>query len=159
MDFDIEKNFGIFDDLLKKRPEIASKNLKHDLKNYYLPYIKKLLDIKANKNSKEGVIVGVSAIQGAGKTTQGEILEILLNHLSFHSESRSIDDHYITHKELCLLRNKDPRFIRRGVTHDLKLARKDLKNLQSMENGSLLLISCYDKGVHSGDVDRLRWIN
>lgn len=159
MDFDIDKDFGIFDDLLKKRPEITSKNLKHDLKNYYLPYVKKLTDLKTQKNTKNGIIVGVSAIQGAGKTTQGEILEVLLNYLGFHSESRSIDDHYITHKELCILRNKDPRFIRRGVTHDIKLAIEDLKNLQKMEGGSPVLVSGYDKGVQDGDGDRLRWIN
>jgi D-glycerate 3-kinase len=114
MDFDIQKDFSIFDALLKKRPEISADQLKVDLERYYLPYAKKLIDLKKQKNADHGLLVGVSAIQGAGKTTQGEILEVLLTHFGFSTISRSIDDHYITHQELCELRQKDPRFIRRG---------------------------------------------
>ena len=82
-------------------------------------------------------------------------MEILLNHFGFSSVSRSIDDHYITHKELCELRQKDPRFIRRGVTHDISLALKDLQDLQNMTDENPVLVSGYDKGAHHGDGDRL----
>jgi pantothenate kinase-related protein Tda10 len=158
VDFDLS-NLSIFNEFFSRRPEVTPDNLKRDLEHYYLPYIKKLLDLKTQKNSSEALIVGVSAIQGTGKTTQGEILEILFKHFGHSSDSRSIDDHYITHKELCELRNKDPRFIRRGVTHDIDLAISDLKAMQRMENGKPILISGYYKGAHMGDGDRFRWVN
>src|SRR5689334_13945186 len=99
MDFNIETDFSIFEELLKKRSEINPEELKVDLSRYYLPYIDKLLKLK--KENGEAVLVGVSAIQGAGKTTQGEILEVLLSHFGHTTISRSIDDHYLTHRELC----------------------------------------------------------
>lgn len=156
MDFDLEKDIAIFDQFFKSRPEVSLANLKQDLTRYYLPYLQKL--IKFKKHSSEGLIVGVSAIQGAGKTTQGEILEILLRHFKFTSASLSIDDHYITHQELCKLRARDPRFIRRGVTHDLSLAILNLRDLKQMQKGEYVLVSGYDKGAHFGDGDRFRWV-
>jgi pantothenate kinase-related protein Tda10 len=158
MNFNLEKDLNIFDDFFKKRPEVNSDQLKQNLKNYYLPYVTKLLALKKVKTSTDGIIIGVSAIQGAGKTTQGEILEILLKHLGFTSVSRSIDDHYITHPQLCDLRKQDPRFIRRGVTHDIPLAILDLSALQKMSELPIL-VSGYDKGAHHGDGDRFRWVN
>lgn len=158
MDFD-DSEFRIFEDLLKKRPEINPDKLREDLHRYYLPYAGQLIDIKNRKSGTDGVIVGVSAIQGTGKTTQGEILEILLKHFGHSTDSRSIDDHYVTHKQLCELRESDPRFIRRGVTHDIPLAIRDLKNLQQMTDGHPILISGYYKGAHHGDGDRFRWVN
>lgn len=158
MNFDFAQDSHIFDHLFEKRPELSKENLKHDLDRYYLPYVKKLEEIKKNKDSLDGVIVGISAIQGTGKTTQGEILEILLKHIGYTSVSRSIDDHYMTHKELCELRERDPRYIRRGVTHDVALAIINLRDLQQMRDDPII-ISGYDKGAHSGDGDRFRWVN
>lgn len=154
MDFDIEKDFAIFDPVLKKRPEISSENLKEDLKKYYFPFIEKLIKLKQQRNSDGGIIVGVSAIQGAGKTTQGEILETLLKHLGHNTISLSIDDHYITRQQLNELRQKDPRFIRRGVTHDIPLAIKNLTELKNMADGREVQIPIYDKGLYNGDGDR-----
>lgn len=158
MDFNWEKDSAIFDEFLAKRPEVNQGQLKQNLEHYYLPYIAKLIDLKKKKSSTDGIIVGVSAIQGAGKTTQGEILEILLKHLGFTSVSRSIDDHYVTHQKLCEIRQQDPRFIRRGVTHDIPLAILDLRDLQQMGE-SPIIVSGYDKGAHQGDGDRFRWVN
>lgn len=158
MDFDLETGLAIFDDFFTKRPEVDKGQLKLNLEHYYLPYLSKLIDLKKTKTTGEGLIVGVSAIQGAGKTTQGEILEVLLKHLGYTSVSRSIDDHYVTHFELCELRQKDPRFIRRGVTHDIPLAILDLRDLQKMGEEPII-VSGYDKGAHQGDGDRFRWVN
>ncbi len=158
MNFDPEKDFSIFDELLKKRPEISPDSLKEDLKNDYLPYIEKLLKLKENSYKDKGLVVGVSAIQGAGKTTQGEILEVLLKHFNKSSVSLSIDDHYLTHKELCQLREQDPRFIRRGVTHDISLAIKNIEDLVNFSDQPVLVAS-YDKGAQKGDGDRFAFIN
>lgn len=149
----------IFNKILKKRPEISAERLKEDLQKFYLPYANKLIALHKNMGEKKALIVGVSAIQGTGKTTQGEILETLLGSLGYTSISRSIDDHYITHEQLCNLRNQDSRFIRRGVTHDINLAISDLRALQQKEDGLPILVSGYDKGLHQGDGDRLCWIN
>lgn len=157
MQFNPDTDLAIFDELFKKRPELNRENLINDIQRYYLPYAEKLITLKQTKNSSDGIIVGVSAIQGAGKSTQGEILEVLLKHFGHSTVSRSIDDHYITHAELCQLRQSDPRYIRRGVTHDIPLALSDLTGLQKMTQP--ILVSGYDKAVHHGDGDRFRWVN
>lgn len=157
MEFNPEKDLAIFQSLFNKRPEISEDRLKQDLVSYYLPLLQKLITIKLKKNNKDGLIVGISAIQGAGKTTQGEIIEILLKYLGYSSVSLSIDDHYLTHAELDELRRIDPRFIRRGVTHDIPLAVKNLKDLQTMKDGMEVKLPIYDKGAKSGDGDRTGW--
>ena len=157
MDFDIEEDLEIFRTFFAKRPEVSKLSLTNDLKRYYLPFIQKLISLKSQKNSPDGLIVGVSAIQGAGKTTQGEIASILLNHFGHSTISLSIDDHYITHKQLNELREKDPRYIKRGVTHDIPLAIKSLTALKTMKNGDTVELPIYDKGVEHGDGDRIGW--
>lgn len=145
-----------FAEFFTRRPQIRRESLKRDLEYYYLPYIWKLIDAKKQrKDQKKGFIVGVSAIQGAGKTTQGEILGILLPNFGYSSIACSIDDHYITHAELNTLRKKDPRFIRRGVTHDILLAIQNLKDLRDMEDGMEVKIPIYDKGAERGNGDRV----
>jgi pantothenate kinase-related protein Tda10 len=158
MIFDVDQDFPIFDNFLKHHTHYKPEVLKRDIRNYFLPFIDKLIALKAQRNSKNGIIVGISAIQGAGKTTQGEILEVLLQQLRFPSCSLSIDDHYVTHEDLVALRKEDSRFIRRGVTHDISLAIEDLTRLKTMIEGKPVLISGYDKGAHHGDGDRFRWI-
>lgn len=150
MDFDVEKDINIFEPVFKKRPEINRDKFNQDLDKYYLPYLDKLMKLP------KPAVVGISAIQGAGKTTQGEILEILLKNQGLNSVSLSIDDHYVTHKELCDLREKDPRYIRRGVTHDINLAISDLTKLKEMRNGDTEWVTHYDKGAFHGDGDRGR---
>lgn len=158
MNFNIETDFHIFDEIIQNRPEINLEDFKKTLDSYYLPFVEKIITLKDQKNTLDGLIVGVSAIQGAGKTTQGEIMEILLRHLGHTSISLSIDDHYITHKELCTLRNTDPRYIRRGVTHDLPLAILNLRDLRQMRDGEAIIISGYDKSANQGDGERYRWV-
>lgn len=150
-------DMAIFKPLLSKRPEISEESLEQDLTGYYLPYARNLTDKKKQKGGSNGLIVGVSAIQGAGKTTQGEIMETLLKHLGYLAISLSIDDHYLTHAKLNELRNNDPRFIRRGVTHDIPLAIQNLKDLQTMQDGTEVKIPIYDKGAEQGDGDRVGW--
>lgn len=159
MDFKLPEDLKLFETLFTKRPELSKQTLALDLKRYYLPFVQKLIELKKAKLSDEAFIVGISAIQGAGKTTQGEVLEILLRHLGYSSVSLSIDDHYITHKQLVELRHRDPRFIRRGVTHDIPLAILDLTALKKMSPQSVTLSSGYDKGANQGDGERFRWVN
>lgn len=155
MNFDIETDFYIFTHFLQKRPEVIPNTLKKDLQIYYLPYVQKLIELKNKKNST--VLVGVSAIQGAGKTTQGEILEILLRHLGHKTISVSIDNYYLSHEQLNELRQLDPRYIRRGVTHDIYLALDNLNQLKNMKEGETVKIPLYDKGAQNGDGDWVGW--
>ena len=152
-------DISMFEPLLAKRPEIRVATFEHDLQRYYLPHARRLMRLKGQEATTDGFIVGVSAIQGAGKTTHGEILETLLTSFGYSSVSRSLDDHYLTHRELCELRARDPRFVRRGVTHDIALAMEDLSSLRQMDASKPLLVSGFDKGVHRGDGDRLRYVN
>lgn len=157
MDFNSGTDLSIFNNLFKKRPEIIPENLQHDLTRYYLPFIEQIINLKKQRADSAALIVGISAIQGAGKTTQGEILEILLTHFGYQSVSLSIDDHYITHEQLNQLREFDPRYIRRGVTHDIYLATENLKDLQNMQDGMEVKIPIYDKGKEHGDGDWVGW--
>lgn len=149
-------NLEPYHEILRANPAITLSQLEADLSNYYEPYVKHLV-ILHQKNPGQGLIVGVSAIQGTGKTTQGKILEVLLSQQGLSAISLSIDDHYITHQQLNKLRLDDPRFIRRGVTHDIDLAMQELTALQNMKEEPIL-ISQYDKGAHLGDGDRFAWI-
>ena len=157
MEFDFEKELEIFNELFQKRPEVSKEGLKKDLEEYYLPLIKKLSELKEKKGGDTGIIVGVSAIQGAGKTTQGEVVEILLNHFGHSTVSLSIDDHYLSHEQLEELREFDPRYIRRGVTHDIYLALENLQALKDMREGEEVKIPIYDKGANKGDGDWAGW--
>lgn len=157
MNFDIERDFHIFDGFLSKRPEVIAHTLKSDLKNYYIPYVQRLIEFKGKKNSSNGFLVGVSAIQGAGKTTQGEVLEILLGYLGRQTISVSIDDYYLPYEELKKLQQPDPRYIRRGVTHDISLALENLTQLKNMKEGTTVKIPVYDKGAKGGEGDRAGW--
>ena len=144
----------IFEPFFKKRPEVVFQKFKSDLERYYLPYVNKLIELKKHKQENDGMIVGISAIQGAGKSTQGEVLEVLVKQMGYNCLSLSIDDHYITHEELNNLRARDPRFIRRGVTHDVNLAISDLTKLKTMESGETITVTHYDKSAFNGDGDR-----
>lgn len=150
-------DFSIFDELLKKRPEISGESLKADLDKYYIPYLTRIIQKRKTLEEGKGLIVGVSAIQGAGKTTQGEVMEILIKDKSMTSVSLSIDDHYLSHEQLQELREFDPRYIRRGVTHDIYLAAENLKALQNMQAGTEVKVPVYDKGANSGDGDWVGW--
>lgn len=158
MDFNFDTAKSIFQPLFDRRPEVIPDRLKRDITEYYLPYVQKLIDRKNLHSDGQAIIAGVSAIQGTGKTTQGEILEILLKHFGYTSVSLSIDDHYLTHYQLCQLRFRDSRFIRRGVTHDISLAIDNLTSLQRMLPNQAILVAGYDKGANHGDGERYRWI-
>lgn len=150
-------DFSIFNEFFEKRPEVSRESLKLDLERYYIPYLEKIIERKKSGDTSKGLIVGISAIQGAGKTTQGEIMEILLASQGYSPVSLSIDDHYFSHEQLNELREFDPRYIRRGVTHDIYLATENLKALQDMQDGTEVKIPIYDKGANNGDGDWTGW--
>lgn len=152
----------LFDDVLRKNPQIARESLLSELVDYFNPYARRLIDRLSDHRKAKGpeipLIIGVTAVQGARKTTDGEIMERVLKDLGYHAVSVSIDDHYVTHDELCQIRKKDKRFIRRGVTHDLTLANRDLTVLKTMKKKDVVLIAAYHKKAHKGDGDRFAWI-
>ncbi len=153
----LRTHFQGFAEILRKRPELE-RCLLYDLWKYYLPFANRLIALKKAKASDRGFVVGISAIQGAGKTVHGEIMELVLGKLGYAAISLSIDDHYVTHAQLNQLRKRDPRFILRGLTHDLDLAKRDLTILRNFEGGRVELIANYYKGAHKGDGDRYRWV-
>lgn len=151
-------DFGIFDVLFRNRPEIVPSTIKTDLERYYLPFLNNLVALQEKGKLSRRAIIGISAIQGAGKTTQQEVLNILLGHFGYSTANLSIDDHYITNAELQMLQKQDPRYIRRGVTHDIDLALRDLKDLQTSDGQNPVLVAGYDKGAHHGAGDRFKFI-
>jgi D-glycerate 3-kinase len=101
------------------------------------------------------IICGIQAHQGCGKTTLTNILKFLLKNVyELNSEILSIDDVYLTYKELNDLKNKDQRFKYRGPpgTHDMELTRKILENVKKCKTG--YEFPRYNKSANKGLGDR-----
>ncbi len=145
--------------LLAKKPELAS-TLSHDLEHYHQPFADRLIELRGQIGTdKAPYIVGGAANQGAGKTTRGEIYQILFATEGFPMISLSIDDLYLDHAALCQLRESDPRFESRGVTHDFALIDSTLDSVMRMGDKPILMPGPYDKGAHNGAGDRYLWVN
>lgn len=146
----------------EQRQDEKRSGFSKELRYYYRPFANYLMGLErlaAQARPGKGFLVGVSGIQGTGKTTQGQIMGKILEELGETAYSLSIDDHYVTHNQLCKTRNKDPRVIRRGMTHDLALAEDSLRTLRDMGENDVVLTPAYYKGAHQGDGDRYRWVD
>ena len=125
-----------------------------NLSDLLLPFaVKALL-----KSLKRPIIIGISGVQGSGKTTVCAQLEKELNRLGKSCLSLSIDDLYLTFQDQQELFNQthNPLFEWRGNpgTHDLSLEILScLKNSEKNEN--IILIPRYDKSRNQGRGDRL----
>jgi D-glycerate 3-kinase len=143
------------------------KKMIEDLYFVYLPFARFLYKEKyknsisiynkysTHKTLYSSIICGIQAHQGCGKTSLTQIIKyILKNEYELNTEILSIDDLYLTHRELKDLKNKDPRFKYRGPpgTHDLELSIKTLENVKNLKTG--FEIPRYNKSAHGGLGDR-----
>lgn len=120
-----------------------------------LPY----LDMKkASRKADDGpIIVGLTGLQGSGKTTWAKSLVRILNEKhGFTSITVSLDDFYHCHDELVRLRDSDPQNLllrTRGQpgTHDETLAQDFFLSLTRSES---VRIPSFDKSWFNGDGDR-----
>ncbi len=100
------------------------------------------------------LIQGLLGMQGAGKTTLGEVLTLLLEQMGYRTLSFSIDDLYKTYADRQQLLQTDPRLIWRGPpgTHDVNLG---IAALEQLRQGRAAEVPQFDKALHGGQGDRV----
>jgi D-glycerate 3-kinase len=106
------------------------------------------------------LLAGLSAPQGAGKSTIVRYLVPLLGDLGIRAVAVSIDDFYLTHTDQAALAaaNPDNPYLQyRGYpgTHDVALGTLVLSQLQGLRQGGEVRVPVYDKSAHGGRGDRL----
>ncbi|HEY1107261.1 MAG TPA: hypothetical protein VGE76_01475 [Opitutaceae bacterium] len=102
------------------------------------------------------IVAGLSAPQGAGKSTLGGLLVTLLQQQGLRAVSVSIDDFYLRRAEQQALATAHPgdRLLEhRGYpgTHDLELG---VRTLDALVEGGTVELPRYDKSAHGGRGDR-----
>lgn len=107
-------------------------------------------------SARRPLMIGVSAPQGAGKTTLTRQLVELLAAEGLRAVTVSIDDFYLTNAEQRALAAAHPgnrALEHRGApgTHDLSLG---ARTLSSLRNGERTEVPRYDKSAHHGRGDR-----
>jgi D-glycerate 3-kinase len=105
------------------------------------------------------VFIGLSAPQGAGKTTLVGKLVPALEARGLRAVAISIDDFYLTHAEQLALAAKHPgnRLLEhRGApgTHDIGLGDAVLERLSRLGHRESTKVPVYDKSAHGGRGDR-----
>jgi len=106
------------------------------------------------------LVAGLSAPQGAGKSTLGRHLIRLLADFGLRATTISIDDFYLPHvdQERLAARHAGNPYLRyRGYpgTHDLALGTTTLEALRSITADGEVVVPAYDKSLHGGRGDRL----
>jgi D-glycerate 3-kinase len=102
------------------------------------------------------VLAGLSAPQGAGKTTLVKRLVPALAQVGLRAVGLSIDDFYLRHEEqraLAAAHPGNPYLEHRGYpgTHDLELG---VRTLEALRAGLEVELPRYDKSAHGGRGDR-----
>ncbi len=127
-------------------------NLILTLWRFWLPFSLQL----HQKQQKLGrpLVQGVLGGQGTGKTTLGEVVQLILSHLGCRCVSISLDDLYKTYAQRQQLQEVDPRLIWRGPpgTHDIQLGINVLEQLRRGDQG--VAIPRFDKSAYGGAGER-----
>ncbi|KAL1918948.1 uncharacterized protein VTP21DRAFT_2329 [Calcarisporiella thermophila] len=112
-----------------------------------------------NRSKRENlgtIVVGISGVQGSGKTTLTRNLVVALSEQDIRVEALSIDDFYLPHSHFVTHPSKNPLLQQRGLpgTHDIELC---TRTLQTLRSGEIAKVPIYDKSVHDGKGDRVGW--
>jgi D-glycerate 3-kinase len=120
-----------------------------------LPKIK-----RQREQSSRPVIVGISGLQGSGKSTwASRIVDVLEVQHQLHTITISLDDVYKKHDDLIAQREQDPEnklYRTRGQpgTHEEQLAATFFDELRNYEGKGKLKIPSFDKSRFNGEGDR-----
>lgn len=115
---------------------------------------------KRHDSSSEPIILGITGLQGSGKSTWAvKVSDILMSEHNLHTITISLDDLYKTHDDLTAQRTRDPDnklYRTRGQpgTHDEELAARFFKELRAYGGGGLPIPS-FDKSKFNGEGDRV----
>jgi D-glycerate 3-kinase len=114
-----------------------------------------------NQNSSNPIILGITGLQGSGKSTwASKIVEILTSEYSLDTIAISLDDLYKTHTDLVAQREYDVKnklYRTRGQpgTHDEQLAAKFFTAMREYRGEDDLKIPSFDKSRFDGEGDRI----
>jgi D-glycerate 3-kinase len=122
---------------------------------FYLSWLRPQVDAPVSRP----VFIGISAPQGAGKTTLVRKLVPALEEHGLRAVAISIDDFYLTRAEQLALAAAHPgnRILEyRGApgTHDISLGDAVLERLSRLGPGETMKLPAYDKSAHEGRGDR-----
>ena len=126
----------------------------------YLPVFYWVKEMRRLTRERGGAsLIGMQCLQGGGKTTLCDGLELLARSEGLNCVVASIDDFYKTHAELLALAQaypSDPLLHGRGQpgTHDMTLLRDTLSQLRTLPAGATMWVPRYDKSAHAGQGDR-----
>lgn len=114
------------------------------------------------KQSSRPIILGISGLQGSGKSTWAVgIVSLLSSHYSLRAITISLDDLYKTHDDLIAQRDNNPEnklYRTRGQpgTHDEQLAERFFASLKEWDGATgELKIPSFDKSKFNGEGDRM----
>jgi D-glycerate 3-kinase len=128
--------------------------------------IRRVLDIlipkieARRKESSKPIILGITGLQGSGKSTWAtSIVSLLTTEHNLNAITISLDDVYKTHDDLIAQRDKDPEnklYRTRGQpgTHDEGLAGRFFQDLREYTGERELKIPSFDKSKFNGEGDR-----
>jgi D-glycerate 3-kinase len=112
------------------------------------------------EQSSRPIILGISGLQGSGKSTwASKLVEILSSKHQLYTVTISLDDVYKKHDDLIAQRDQDPsnRLYRtRGQpgTHEEQLAADFFEELRNYRGENELRIPSFDKSQFNGEGDR-----
>lgn len=114
---------------------------------------------RKSPGSKRPILVGLSAPQGAGKTTLTSNVCRLAAEDGLRAVTISIDDFYLTRREqidLARRHGDNPYLEHRGYpgTHDVDLGTRVLTALKTINEHGHVVTPSYDRSVHDGAGDR-----
>ena len=121
-----------------------------------VPTVLNWLKQQVARSARRPVVAGISAPQGAGKTTLVSRLVPLLEEHGLRAVAVSIDDFYLRREEqvqLAATNAGNPYLEHRGYpgTHDVELG---VRTLSALLQGIEVELPCYDKTAHGGRGDR-----
>lgn len=138
------------------KPAIPAQDIQNVLSKI-LPQIKTHLDSQKSSSQKRPFILGLTGLQGSGKSTWTDALVKTFNTAyKYNAINISLDDLYLDHDKLVQVRenNSSNKLLRtRGQpgTHDVALA---VEFFSSLDKGSEILIPSFDKSQFSGEGGR-----
>ncbi|CAI6338637.1 unnamed protein product [Periconia digitata] len=110
--------------------------------------------------SSRPIILGITGLQGSGKSTWASVVvKLLTTEYNLSAITVSLDDFYKTHDDLIARRKQDPDnklYRTRGQpgTHDEKLAARFFHDLEAFGGGGEVRIPSFDKSMFNGEGDR-----
>lgn len=104
------------------------------------------------------IVQGILGVQGTGKTTLAEALQLILGHLGYTTLTFSVDDLYKPYAERQKLCQQDPRLLWRGPpgTHDVELGIQVLDQCRQPQRQAPIFVPRFDKSAYNGAGDRIK---